>query len=158
MAVMKLEAVIVGILLLLFGVSIVFAHTISMPKDMPHSYEAECASCHMAYPPGLLSRKSWQNLMSSLNSHFGTDASPNSKIREELTAWLIKNAGIGKQFSETAPENRITKTAWFIHEHKTVKLEVWRRSGVKSPSNCGACHMDAGIGIFHDTNIKIPVK
>ena len=36
----------------------IFAAKMPMPSDMPKSYEAECASCHMAYPPGLLGEKS----------------------------------------------------------------------------------------------------
>lgn len=36
-----------------------FAAKMPMPSDTPKSYEAECASCHMAYPPGLLGDKSW---------------------------------------------------------------------------------------------------
>lgn len=44
----------------------VLAAKMPMPSDMPKSYEAECASCHMAYPPGLLSEKSWQNVMEVL--------------------------------------------------------------------------------------------
>ena len=50
-----------------------------MPADAPKSYEAECAGCHMAYPPGLLSQKNWQNIMGGLGKHFGTDASPDAK-------------------------------------------------------------------------------
>ena len=61
-----------------------------MPSDMPKSYEAECASCHMAYPPGLLSEKSWQNVMDSLHKHFGTDASMDQKDQLEITNWLKK--------------------------------------------------------------------
>ena len=155
---MRFKKLSIGLVLLFLDASIAFAHTISMPKDMPPSYEAECASCHMAYPPGLLGRKSWQNVMSSLDAHFGTDASIPSKDREALTTWLVRNAATGKQFSEAAPQNRITTAAWFMREHKKVKSEVWRRSGVKSPSNCGACHMDAGSGVFHDTNVKVPTQ
>lgn len=158
MAAMKFKKLGVALAFLFVDIPPLFAHTISMPKDMPSSYETECASCHMAYPPGLLGRKSWQNLMSSLDSHFGTDASIPSKDREALTTWLVSHAATGKQFSETSPENRITTSAWFIREHKKVKTEVWRRSGVKSPSNCGACHMDAGSGVFHDTNVKVPTQ
>ncbi|WP_255533188.1 diheme cytochrome c [Polynucleobacter sp. 31A-FELB] len=158
MAAMRFKKLGIALAFLFVDIPLVFAHTISMPKDMPSSYEAECASCHMAYPPGLLSRKSWQNVMSSLDAHFGADASIALKTREELTTWLVRNAATGKQFSEAAPQNRITTTAWFMREHRKVNAEVWRRSGVKSPSNCGACHMDAGGGVFHDTNVKVPTQ
>jgi len=135
-----------------------FAAKMPMPSDMPKSYDAECASCHMAYPPGLLSEKSWQNVMSSLNKHFGTDASIDQKDQIEITNWLKKNAATRQKYSELAPENRITKTSWFIRKHDEIKADVWKRPSIKSPSNCGACHMNAAEGIFSEKNIAIPAK
>ncbi|MBU3560178.1 diheme cytochrome c [Polynucleobacter sp. MG-Unter2-18] len=129
-----------------------------MPTDAPASYEAECASCHMAYPPALLSQQSWKNVMSGLSKHFGTDASVDPKTQTELTNWLVKNATTRQKYSETAPENRITKTSWFIRKHDEVRPEVWKRASIKSPANCGACHSDAANGIFSEKNIKIPAK
>lgn len=129
-----------------------------MPSDMPKSYEAECASCHMAYPPGLLSEKSWQNVMGSLGKHFGTDASIDQKDQSEISNWLRKNAATKQKYSELAPENRITKTAWFIRKHDEIKADVWKRASIKSPANCGACHSTAADGIFNEKNISIPAK
>ena len=143
---------------LLLASSITFAAKMPMPADAPASYEAECASCHMAYPPGLLSEQSWKNVMSSLSKHFGTDASVDAKTQAELTNWLIKNAATRQKYSETAPENRITKTSWFIRKHDEVRPDVWKRAGIKSPANCSACHIDAANGIFSEKNIKIPAK
>ncbi len=112
-------------LFLSLSVSIpVLAAKMPMPADMPKSYEAECASCHMAYPPGLLSEKSWQNVMSSLNKHFGTDASIDQKDQIEISNWLKKNATTRQKYSELAPENRITKTSWFIRKHDEIKADV----------------------------------
>ena len=31
-----------------------------LPRDMPAAYRQECASCHTAYPPGMLPAASWQ--------------------------------------------------------------------------------------------------
>ena len=143
---------------LLLAASSTFAAKMTMPADAPASYEAECASCHMAYPPALLSEQSWKNVMSSLSKHFGTDAGVDAKTQAELTNWLIKNAATRQKYSETAPENRITKTTWFIRKHDEVRPDVWKRAGIKSPANCGACHIDAAKGIFSESNIKIPAK
>ena len=139
-------------------VSTAYAAKMPMPADAPPSYEAECASCHMSYPPGLLSAKSWENVMGGLAKHFGTDASLDSKTRTEITGWLIKNAATRQKYAETAPENRITKTTWFIRKHDEVKPDVWKRAAIKSPANCGACHIDAANGVFSEKNIKIPTK
>ena len=143
---------------LLLAATSTFAAKMTMPTDAPASYEAECASCHMAYPPALLSEQSWKNVMSSLSKHFGTDASVDAKTQTEISNWLIKNAATRQKYSETAPENRITKTTWFIRKHDEVRSDVWKRAGVKSPANCGACHIDAANGIFSEKNIKIPAK
>ena len=141
-----------------FVSSFAFAAKMPMPSDAPKSYEAECGSCHMAYPPALLSQQSWKNVMSSLSKHFGTDASVDAKTQAEITNWLIKNAATRQKYSETAPGNRITKTSWFIRKHDEIKPDVWKRAGIKSPANCAACHIDAANGIFSEKNIQIPVK
>jgi len=140
------------------AVSSVMAAKIPMPSDMPKSYGAECASCHMAYPPGLLSEKSWQNVMSGLTKHFGTDASVDEKDKTEITSWLKRNAATKQKYSELAPENRITKTSWFIREHDEIKADVWKRPSIKSPANCGACHTTAAEGIFSERGLKVPAK
>lgn len=155
---MKIKHVYCISLFLLFCSSFAFAAKMPMPADAPASYEAECASCHMAYPPGLLSEQSWKNVMSSLSKHFGTDASVDAKTQVEIGSWLIKNAATRQKYSETAPENRITKTSWFIRKHDEVRPDVWKRAGIKSPANCGACHIDAASGTFSEKNIKIPAK
>ena len=151
------KTVLIGTFLLLISSS-TFAGKMAMPTDMPASYEAECASCHMAYPPALLSQQSWKNVMSGLSKHFGTDASVDPKTQTELINWLVKNATTRQKYSETAPENRITKTSWFIRKHDEVKSEVWKRASIKSPANCAACHSDAANGIFSEKNIKVPAK
>ena len=143
---------------LLLASSPAFAAKMTMPADAPASYEAECASCHMAYPPALLSQQSWKNVMSGLSKHFGTDASLDPKTQTELTNWLVKNAATRQKYSETAPENRITKTSWSIRKHDEVKPDVWKRASIKSPANCGACHIDAANGVFSEKNIQIPAK
>jgi mono/diheme cytochrome c family protein len=134
------------------------ASKMGMPADAPKSYEAECASCHMAYPPGLLGQKSWQNIMSGLDKHFGTDASLDPKTQTEITQWLMKNAATKEKYSALAPENRITKTSWFIRKHDEVRADVWKRAGVKSPANCSACHADATKGDFNEDRVRIPIK
>jgi cytochrome c553 len=134
------------------------AAKMTMPADAPKSYEAECASCHLAYPPGLLGQKNWQSIMSGLDKHFGADASIVKKTESEITQWLLKHAATKQKYSAFAPENRITKTSWFIRKHDEVRPDVWKRAGVKSPANCSACHENASKGDFNEDSIRIPVK
>lgn len=133
---------------------------IEAPKssDKPMSYVVECAGCHMAYPPSLLGQKNWLNVMSNLDKHFGSDASIDPKIQTEITNWLLKNSATKQKYSAVAPDNRITKSYWFISEHDEVKADVWKRVGIKSPANCLACHTDGASGAFSEKNIRIPTK
>jgi mono/diheme cytochrome c family protein len=134
------------------------AAKMAMPSDAPKSYEAECASCHMVYPPGLLGQKNWQSIMSGLDKHFGTDASLDAKTEFEISQWLLKNAATKQKYAALAPDNRITKTSWFIRKHDEVRADIWKRAGVKSPANCTACHQNAIKGNFDEDNIRIPAK
>ena len=117
-------------------------------------YRQECASCHVAYPPGLLPADSWQRLIDNSPRHFGTDASLDPASANELAAWLTANAD--KRVREAPPQDRITTSAWFTREHDEVSPAIWRRPAVKSPANCGACHVRADQGDFSEHNARIP--
>ena len=119
-------------------------------------YTQECASCHIAYPPGLLPAATWQRLMANLPRHFGTDASVDATTKKELSAWLAANAGTSRRAREVPPEDRITRSAWFEREHNEVPARIWRSPAVKSSSNCSACHAQAEQGDFNEHNVRIP--
>ncbi len=119
---------------------------------LPPLYKQECAACHVAYPPGLLPAASWQRLMKGLPRHFGTDASLDPGTVTQLSTWLSAHAG-----SRSAPpEDRITRSAWFLHEHDEVAPETWKRPAIQRPSNCAACHTRADQGDFNERLIRIP--
>ncbi len=127
-----------------------------MPRDVPPSYTQECASCHTAYPPGMLPARSWQRLMNGLDRHYGTDASLDAATVQRIGAWLQANAGTYKRVREQPPEDRITRSAWFERKHRKVAASVWRLASVKSAANCGACHTRADEGDFDDDDLKYP--
>jgi mono/diheme cytochrome c family protein len=119
-------------------------------------YQQECAACHIAYPPGMLPAASWQKLMATLPRHYGSDASLDAASVKELSGWLSANAGTYKRVSEAPPENRITRSAWFVRKHDEVPTSAWKRAAVKSASNCSACHTQAAQGDFNEHNVRIP--
>lgn len=121
-------------------------------------YKQECAACHIAYPAGMLPAGSWKRLMGGLNKHYGTDASLDAKSLAEISGWLDGHAGAYKRVSEMPPEDRITKSAWFIRKHneREVSPAVWKRASIGSASNCVACHTNAAQGSFSERDIKIP--
>lgn len=120
------------------------------------AYQRECSACHIAYPPGLLPAASWQRLMSNLPRHFGTDASLDEATQRELSAWLQAHANGGKRAVTPPPEDRITRSRWFLREHDEVSATTWQRPAVKSPSNCAACHRGADQGDFDEHQVRIP--
>lgn len=121
-------------------------------------YEQECAACHIAYPPGMLPAASWQSLMGTLERHYGTDASLDAASVQEISQWLALHAGTYKRVSEAPPDNRITRSAWFLRKHRAgeVPPELWRHPAVKSASNCAACHTQAAQGRFNERDIRLP--
>jgi Dihaem cytochrome c len=121
-------------------------------------YKQECAACHIAYPAGMLPAASWKNLMGGLTKHFGTDASLDEASVREISGWLNTNAGTYKRVNEVPPQDRITKSAWFIRKHneREVPVDVWKRVAVGSASNCAACHTQAAQGSFNERDIRIP--
>lgn len=123
------------------------------------AYQAECAACHMAYPPGLLPAASWQRLMSNLPRHFGSDASVDAATLKLLSDHLAATAGSFKKVARDPappPEDRISRAPWFVREHGELDPAVWRRKAVGSASNCAACHVNAAQGSFSEREIKVP--
>jgi len=100
----------------------------------------------------------WQHLLGSLQQHYGTDASLDEASLREISGWLQVHAGTYKRVSEAPPQDRITKSAWFLRKHnaREVPPEVWTRPAVGGASNCAACHTQAADGRFSERDIKIP--
>ena len=123
------------------------------------TYRQECAACHLAYPPGMLPAASWLRLMSNLPRHFGTDASLDTATANDIADWLRTHAASGRRAQRDGaapPVDRITRSAWFVREHRDVSATAWARPSVKSPSNCAACHTRADQGDFSEHQVRIP--
>lgn len=125
-----------------------------LPTQVNVKWQQECASCHMAFPPGLLPVASWEKLMGGLDQHFGTDASLSPKDASEIGSFLKQNAS-NRWRAITAPL-RITDSFWFKRKHHEVANAVWQRASIKSPSNCMACHAGADKGNFNEHSVRIP--
>jgi mono/diheme cytochrome c family protein len=127
-----------------------------MPRTVPAAYGQECAACHVAYPPGLLPAKSWQRLMGGLDRHYGTDASLDPATVQQLSTWLQANAGSHRRVSQEPPQDRITRSEWFVRKHDDIAPAVWKLPSVKSAANCAACHTRADQGRFDDDELRMP--
>jgi len=126
------------------------------PVQLNAKWQQECSACHIAYAPGLLPASSWRKLMSGLDKHFGTDASLSSAENKEITSFLVDNAS-NRWSANTAPL-RITESTWYKTKHNSREIapDTWKRSSVKSASNCQACHPGAAKADFNEHHIQIP--
>lgn len=126
------------------------------PVQASPQYSQECAACHVTYPPALLSAHSWQRIMTGLSQHYGVDASLDADQIATIGRWLKSEAGTYKKVQTSPPEDRISRSSWFVREHRRVAPEVWRLASVKSPSHCTVCHTQADQGRFDERDLRVP--
>lgn len=128
------------------------SHKLAVP-DNP-KWQTECGSCHMAYPPQLLTAENWRQMMKGLDRHFGANATLDAKEGVEILAFLERYAARDQKYS--ANTLRITDTAWFQRKHREVSNSDWSHAKVKSRSNCTACHVTAERGDWSEHSIRMP--
>lgn len=136
------------------------------PLSMNATYQEECGSCHLAYPPGLLSAASWQAIMTGLDEHFGENAELGSDAQRELTQYLQRHGADPQRYQsqrylsgtqQTTPPVRITQLPFFIREHDEIPERlVAGNEAVGSFSRCEACHAQAAQGRFDEDELVIP--
>ena len=130
------------------------------------TWREECGECHLAYHPTLLPARSWQKLMAGQAEHFGEDLALDDATTKEITAFLVKNAAESRlsepawKISSTTPPDqtplRITDTPYWKKKHKDIPATIWKLPKVKHKGNCGACHLDAELGTFEDSGMRLP--
>lgn len=125
------------------------------------AYRSECGSCHIAFPPALLSANSWRTMMTGLDKHFGSDASLDAETAADITKFLVANSARRETTAADGhPLLRISETGWFRKEHRDghdgITPGIFRSEAVKSAANCAACHRNAGDGNFSERDIRIP--
>lgn len=136
-----------------------------MPRLTHKGWQEECGSCHLAYPPSMLPRASWQRVMTGLDQHFGEDASLDPATQADILKFLENNAAdnsgssmgrrVMRMDNNTAPL-RITESRWFVRKHDEVPRATWSRKSIGSAANCTACHRQAEQGNFEEDAIRIP--
>ncbi len=144
-----------------------FQRTYGVAAVNNSTYTTECASCHMAYPPGLLPARSWQRLMGGLADHFGDNAELDPATTTELTRYLVDNSAdmsnyrrsrkIMRTLADNAAPLRITELPYIQHQHDEIPARLIKHNKqVGSLSNCIACHRGAEKGSFSERDIRIP--
>lgn len=148
--------------LLSFAALVLAASTSAGEHRYPLSpaYVAECGSCHVAYPPALMTAPAWAATLRGLERHFGTDASLEPKAQREIAALLEAQASTRSKHQPAGQVPRLTETPWFQKEHRSGELrehEVSPAAGTKraSLSQCNTCHRRAEQGDFSEGSLQL---
>ncbi len=164
-------AVLVSVVVLGGGGWLALTMAARSPANMPvaeiHPLVAdECSACHMVYHPSLLPAKNWDRIVSTLEEHYGEDASldedSTSEIREWMMAHAAETADTRASYAFAAAQGdggdplSITQTEFWKARHAKFGDAVFSRKGIYSRANCVACHKDAETGLFSPFNIYIP--
>jgi len=137
------------------------ADNLALPADAPPAFQAECGSCHLAFPPQLLGAVEWRQVMARLDKHYGDNASLDAPTQHVIEDFMVGHAGapgkvgIGGTASAATPP-RLTATPWFMHKHRKVSQATWSHEKVKSPANCAGCHTRAAEGSYREREISLP--
>jgi len=129
------------------------------------SYQAECATCHKPYFPGLLPAQSWEKIMTGMKAHFGENVELKAAAQADILAFLKKNAAekssselsqkIMRSLHGTIPA-RITEIPLIKKKHLGIPKGVLQRKAIGSLANCTACHPAADKGDFDEDHTRIP--
>lgn len=137
-----------------------------VPVVTDPTWLSECGSCHLAYSPGLLPKRSWTALLAGLDDHFGDVATLDPATVAKLQAYADANAADVAPYRLSASlarasagrtPTRILDIGGLRHEHQEFPLSwVVDNPEVKSLSNCAACHRGAAEGNFDEHQVQIP--
>ena len=121
-------------------------------------YTKECGSCHMAYQPQFLPKRSWDKTMNTLDNHFGTDATLDPADHKIIQNYLATHASKNDRMADMkgTVALRISETPYFVREHREVSKKMVTQPAVKSFANCNACHTQATNGSYREREIRIP--
>lgn len=129
-------------------------------------YQKECASCHFGYQPALMPKTSWQEMIKTLENHYGVDASldeeDTQKILEYLSANSLENSTskrarkIQRSINPDKIYTSITQIPYFEKKHRKIPQHLIDQKEVKSLSRCASCHREAERGIYDDKSVNIP--
>lgn len=131
------------------------------------AYQRECGSCHMAYQPGFLPKRSWHKLLGTLDNHFGENAELTSADRDSILPYLEQNAAdtsgykrsrrIMSSLKATDVPRRISETPYIVHKHEEIPARaVGPTAKIKNLSQCQMCHAGAEKGSYNEHDVVIP--
>lgn len=137
-----------------------------VPTVTNAAYIKECGSCHLAFQPQFLPKRSWEKMMVTLDKHFGDNATLDEATGAEILTYLVANSAetssskisskmLASLGAGDAPL-RISEVSYFTKEHREIQPAVIKRKSIGSIANCTACHPTAEKGDYSERKIKIP--
>jgi hypothetical protein len=130
--------------------------------NMPNSYRTECGSCHLPYPPHLLSAEGafsgagWRTIMAGLRNHFGENAEVEESVHRRIEQYLVDHAASSnRRFGSRSNPPRLTTTLWFRRNHGSMK-SYYTNPRVASPAECSACHPRAQHWHYAKEDVVLP--
>jgi len=129
------------------------------------TYTENCGACHFPYQPSLLPSGSWDKILKGLSDHFGEDVELDPESMNAIDEYLKAHAAdnspaklsgkIMKSIGSKTPL-RITRVPYIQRKHHEIEPQVFERESIGSFSNCAACHIAAGKGVYDDDRVTIP--
>ena len=129
----------------------------------------ECGDCHMVFPSTRLTKTAWKKIMSTLDNHFGEDATIDAASAKHIEAYLVDNAmdakmGIRTKMRLAAWKKkgivdviRITELPEWTRHHNTNKYKFMVKDvGYARGSNCITCHKGAETGLYEEFDDRYP--
>ena len=125
----------------------------ALPLDA--TWQSECGSCHLAFHPSLLPRRSWAKMFAEQQTHFGEDLGLGDATLRHLEAYAAGHAAealesaVAWKMATTIPAAsaplRISATPYWVERHSRLDAATWARV---HRSECESCHRDAEAGTF----------
>jgi hypothetical protein len=130
------------------------------------TYVKECGACHFPYQPGFLPERSWRQIMSTLDRHFGENAEIKVSEREAVLTYLAAGAA-DKASNARSREVMTSLQASEVPLRVTGVLYVGGIHGgflnpkflgtprVKTLADCAVCHPRAADGRYGPRNYVV---
>jgi len=131
-------------------------------------YKKSCGSCHFAYQPGLLPKRSWTKIIDTKGAHTGGDLTLDKATKEKIRAYLgqesadTSSSERSRKIVSSIPGNstpvRVVDVPYIQKKHHEINKDIFKRPSIGSAGNCKACHKSAEQGIYEDDDVDIPAK
>ncbi|MCB1734930.1 MAG: hypothetical protein H6981_10985 [Gammaproteobacteria bacterium] len=131
-------------------------------------YRTACGECHLAYQPGLLPARSWQQITEHLPWHFGNSLNIEPEILERLKRYLelaaadrngyLRSIKIMIDVPEDTTPLRISELTHVRVEHAKSEISVEKAAErVGGLHRCEGCHTRAESGFYNEHEVVMPL-